>query len=69
MDRFVDVFVGVLIGVALLTLILNIFSEHTDFYANGYKQGQVDAITGKIKYSLVKQDDNTLVWEEIKGEK
>lgn len=31
-----------------------------------YKQGQVDALTGNVKYELVTQDDSTKVWKEIK---
>lgn len=28
----------------------------------GYKQGQVDALTGKVKYVLVEKSDKTKVW-------
>jgi hypothetical protein len=30
-----------------------------------YKQGQIDALTGKVKYHLVIQDDSTKTWEPI----
>lgn len=32
----------------------------------GYKQGQIDAINGVVKYELVKQPDGTTYWEEKK---
>ncbi|MBE3139023.1 MAG: hypothetical protein IMZ53_00405 [Thermoplasmata archaeon] len=32
----------------------------------GYKYGQIDALTGKVKYQLVTNPDSTRVWMEIK---
>lgn len=32
-------------------------------YLNGYQDGQVDALTGKVHYSLVIKADSTRVWE------
>jgi len=32
----------------------------------GYKRGQIDAITGNIKYELVVHPDKTTTWEEKK---
>lgn len=32
----------------------------------GYRDGQIDALTGNIKYELVTQPDSTRTWEEIK---
>jgi hypothetical protein len=29
-----------------------------------YKQGQIDALTGKVKYELVTKPDSTKSWEE-----
>jgi predicted membrane protein len=29
---------------------------------NGYKNGQIDALNGIIKYELVRQDDNSTMW-------
>lgn len=34
--------------------------------AKSYKQGQVDALTGKVKYELVVNADSTKTWEEVK---
>ena len=30
-----------------------------------YKEGQVDALTGKIKYELIENTDKTKKWEKI----
>ena len=30
-----------------------------------YKKGQVDALTGNIKYELITHPDSTKTWEEI----
>jgi len=32
---------------------------------NEYKKGQIDALTGKIKYHLVVNSDSTKTWELI----
>lgn len=37
-------------------------------YFRGYKQGQIDALSGKVKYKLVVYPDSTRTWEE-KGER
>lgn len=34
----------------------------------GYKQGQIDAQNGKIKYKLTRNTDNEEVWKEVKPE-
>ena len=31
-----------------------------------YEKGQIDALTGNIKYELLTQPDSTRTWEEIK---
>lgn len=31
-----------------------------------YRQGQIDALTGKVQYHLVVHPDKTATWEEIK---
>ena len=36
------------------------------YVVDPYKQGQVDALTGNVKYELVTQDDSTKVWKKIK---
>jgi len=34
-----------------------------------YREGQIDALTGNIKYELIIQPDSTRVWVEILEEK
>ena len=48
-----------MIGIVVTLLIFK-------YVVDPYKQGQVDALTGNIKYELVTQDDSTKVWKEIK---
>ena len=31
-----------------------------------YKQGQIDALSGKIRYKLVEQSDKSTQWVEVK---
>lgn len=49
-------FCGVAIGI-LLCLIMMSSGDCT------YKDGQIDALTGKIKYKLVTKNDSTKTWE------
>lgn len=44
------------------------FFIYSILVAGDYKRGQVDAITGNIKYEKVTHEDETVTWEEIKGE-
>jgi len=48
-----------MIGIVVTLLIFK-------YVMDPYKQGQVDALTGNVKYELVTQDDSTKVWKEIK---
>lgn len=32
----------------------------------GYKSGQIDYATGKVKYKLEKQSDGTVTWEKVR---
>lgn len=47
---------------------LAVIDKIQDSYEEGYKDGQVDALTGKIKYHKVENEDKELVWEEIEDE-
>jgi hypothetical protein len=59
MKQFMDGFmIGVLFGLIIGHIIYCI--------NNDYKQGQVDAMTGKIKYELIIKSDSTKIWEKIK---
>lgn len=42
-----------------LTFVLGIFVGHS----NGYKIGQIDALTGKVYYCLEKQESFELAWQ------
>lgn len=35
-------------------------------YDIAYAHGQIDALTGKVKYELVVKPDSTRVWQRIK---
>jgi hypothetical protein len=35
-------------------------------YDDGYKQGQIDALTSKIRYKLEQQQDGSAMWIKIK---
>jgi len=56
-DSGLSFLVGVLLG-----LLVALFVAIT---ADDYKKGQIDALTGKVKYHLVIQPDSTRTWEEI----
>ena len=34
-------------------------------FSDDYKRGQIDALTGTIKYELVRHPDSTKTWEKI----
>ena len=51
---------GVFIGIASAFLFLY-------FLGGTYKDGQVDALTGKVHYELVTQADSTREWRVIEG--
>ena len=44
----------------VVLIILNVLTKEN------YKQGQIDAINGKIKYQLCTNADSTRTWHEIK---
>lgn len=53
---------GFVIGMFIATCIwLMVLSNVTD---TSYKEGQIDALTGKIKYELKTNVDSTRVWVE-----
>ena len=57
--HFGHVLIGVLVG-----WLLGVFvCEYGNW--NEYKDGQVDALTGNIKYELTEHPDSTKTWEEI----
>lgn len=54
---------GLIYAIVLLMVTLAIL---TLVEARAYKVGQVDALTGKVKYELVVNADSTKTWEEVK---
>jgi hypothetical protein len=68
MDNWNLFLVGVVLGVFSVVGFISLLGNESRFYMNGYEQGQVDALTGKIKYELVIQPDSTRTWEKIKNE-
>lgn len=57
----------VLIVLSLLLTVLLTLATYTDIN-NRYKDGQVDAILGKVYYEKVTHDDETVTWEWIEKE-
>jgi len=59
-----SVFPGVFI--IIVTIIVYLSLMGFNLYDIGYENGQIDALTGKIKYELVEHLDKTKAWEKIK---
>ena len=55
---------GLLIG-AILTLLVGTLYVNPKHEKKGHRQGQIDALTGKIHYELITHDDSTRTWERI----
>ena len=53
-----------LIAIGILGLIGIFYLVGID---DGYKQGQIDCINGKIEYCLIDREDNTKVWNKCEG--
>lgn len=51
---------GFMLGLFILIVAIPIIGH------NDYKKGQIDALTGKVKYQLVMQEDSTRVWKSIR---
>lgn len=50
---------GMIVGFLVFGGVSMTFSKYTVLY----RQGQVDALTGNVKYHLVDKPDGTKVWE------
>ena len=48
-----------------LTVVLFVANNFVIMIYN-YERGQIDALTGNIKYEIVTHSDSTRTWEEIK---
>jgi len=51
-------------GIACALILM--ISPFACVYTGGYKDGQIDAVNGVIKYELQKQVDESVIWTEIK---
>lgn len=60
--------VGYLTLVALLCVLAlaSIGYDSERSYEDGYRQGQIDALSGNVKYQLVTRIDSSRVWVEVK---
>lgn len=54
----------IIIGFGIMALLF-IYFMFSDIIEVNYKKGQIDALTGRIKYELVTKPDSTKVWEKI----
>lgn len=52
---------GLTLGTGIIVSVASIRPEHTV----PYKQGQIDALNGKILFELKKQEDGTIQWTRI----
>lgn len=50
---------GVWCGIMMTIGVISLFYE----YGHPYKQGQIDAVTGKMQFELKQQSDGTVKWE------
>jgi len=63
MDTFFKVMGGAWMGIIMLATLDYFFPEGS----SGYRQGQIDAINGKVMYELKTNPDKTVEW--VKKEK
>lgn len=54
---------GFAVGTVLIALV-TMGSESAN-RSSGYRQGQIDALNGVIKYKLQEQDDGAVTWEAV----
>jgi len=67
-NKFITSLISFVCGIIFMSLMVVFELAFTadDDDSIRYKQGQIDAMTGKIKYHLVVQPDSTKTWEKIK---
>lgn len=54
-----------LVAVMFVSSIYSIITAKKQGSEDGYKQGQIDALQGKIKYRLSKNENGEEVWTKI----
>ena len=65
MKEIIATFSVAIIIIALFVYGLNVADKSG--FDNGYRSGQIDALTGNIRYRLVVKPDSTRVWEKGKS--
>ena len=64
LSHFIDFAMGVVIATIYWVAMINwSIVPHSEEQA--YRQGQIDALSGTVKYELVVQPDSSRIWEEI----
>ncbi len=58
-DAAISLLCGYVLGIVTAFFMMFSFGEYTQLY----KQGQIDALSGKVVFELKKQGDNTVIWE------
>jgi methylthioribose-1-phosphate isomerase len=58
---------GIALGVIVQGVAMNITAEYFPERTKPYKQGQIDAANGKMKYELKKNSDNSTYWGKVNG--
>lgn len=58
-DAAISLLGGYVLGIVTAFFMMVSFGEYTQLY----KQGQIDALSGKVVFELKKQEDNTVIWE------
>ena len=70
LDKVMDV-LGMLLfaAIALVAIMFCLWirdSAGAEKYAEGYRQGQIDALTGNVRMVLTTQPDRSQIWVEVK---
>jgi len=59
------IFIGIVMAFIILIIMCECAPKQTFLYQEGYKQGQIDALTGKVNWQLKEHSDKTKTWEAI----
>ena len=60
--QWLEFLTGVVVGAALIFIVITFVLDGSTT-SSYYKQGQIDALTGKVHYELVTKNDSTKTWE------
>jgi hypothetical protein len=53
--------------IGILLIFIGLIAASVGSHSKRYKQGQIDALTGKICYKLEQQQDGSTMWIQIKN--